>query len=436
MIPALKGQKDSQLIELLHSQNGCGIVYVTLQQTTESVAEKLRQSGINAVAYHAGLGSDVRQQLQNQFMQSTHQVVVATIAFGMGIDKSDIRFVVHYDLPKSIENYSQEIGRAGRDGNPSNCYVLGNLDDVTTLENFVYGDTPEKSSLARFFADILENTQNNLWQCQIYSLSHLTNIRQLTLKTLLVQCELLGVLIPKYSYFAEYRYYFKSDRAAILSKFNDDRQAFLNQLFDATDFKIKWGSIDINEFVLQSGLERERVLSALEYLHEQGDIELESKQLIDVYQVDTSQLTNPELVSQLATYFLSNEKSEVARINTMLRYFQLDSCLSHNLARYFDDQSAPKQCGHCSVCRNQVAKLQYIETQKQVNENQIHDYLAPLDSALTGQGFALSDTLATRFLIGLTQPVFTKVKASKMAGYAVYDSVPFEAVKNAVMQNR
>ncbi|MEI4549785.1 RecQ family ATP-dependent DNA helicase [Pseudoalteromonas spongiae] len=436
VIPAVAGQKTQQLVDVVKSQQGCGIVYVTLQQTAASVATILADQGINAVAYHAGLGAEQRQMIQNQFMQSDNQVVVATIAFGMGIDKSDIRFVVHYDLPKSIENYSQEIGRAGRDGNPSNCFVLGNLDDVTTLENFVYGDTPEATSLQRFFNDIREQSQDNLWQCQIYSLSQTTNIRQLTLKTVLVQCELLGLLTAKYSYFAEYRYFFKSDKESVLAKFNPERQAFLNQLFDATDFKKKWGSIDVSEFAMQSGLERSRVLSALEYLHEQGDIELESKQLVDVYAVNSSLLDNNELLSQLTDYFASNEKSEVARINTMLRYFQLNTCLSYNLARYFDDQGAPNSCGHCSVCRGQVAKLQYIDTQKQLVENQINDYLTPLDIALNGQGFELSDTLAARFLTGLTQPVFTKVKASKMAGYAVYDTVPFELVKSAVARNR
>lgn len=436
VIPAVAGQKTQQLFDVVKSQQGCGIVYVTLQQTAESVATMLANQGINAVAYHAGLGAEQRQMIQNQFMQSNNQVVVATIAFGMGIDKSDIRFVVHYDLPKSIENYSQEIGRAGRDGKPSNCFVLGNLDDVTTLENFVYGDTPEATSLQRFFNDIREQSQDNLWQCQIYSLSQTTNIRQLTLKTVLVQCELLGVLTAKYSYFAEYRYFFKLDKASVLAKFNPERQAFLNQLFDATDFKKKWGSIDVSEFAMQSGLDRSRVLSALEYLHEQGDIELESKQLVDVYAVNSSLLDNNELLSQLTDYFASNEKSEVARINTMLRYFQLDTCLSYNLARYFDDQGAPNSCGHCSVCRAQTAKLNYIDTQKQLVENQINDYLTPLDIALNGQGFELSDTLAARFLTGLTQPVFTKVKASKMAGYAVYDTVPFELVKSAVARNR
>ena len=87
-------------------------------------------------------------------MSNKIQVVVATIAFGMGIDKSDIRFVIHYDLPKSIENYSQEIGRGGRDGEAANCTVLANLDGLVTIENFVYGDTPDKSAIERVIDDI------------------------------------------------------------------------------------------------------------------------------------------------------------------------------------------------------------------------------------------------------------------------------------------
>jgi ATP-dependent DNA helicase RecQ len=97
------------------------IVYVTLQNTAEMVAAYLQRSGMRARAYHAGFASEVRAAVQDDFMNGRCDVIVATIAFGMGIDKSDIRSVFHYNLPKTLENYQQEIGRAGRDGLPAHC---------------------------------------------------------------------------------------------------------------------------------------------------------------------------------------------------------------------------------------------------------------------------------------------------------------------------
>lgn len=143
MLPVASDNKLLELKRQLQSFNGSGIVYVTLQHTAEEVAAELSRSGFVAQAYHAGFDDDKRQQIQHDFMQDQTQIVVATIAFGMGIDKSNIRFVIHYDLPKSIENYCQEIGRAGRDGQLAHCVTLANLDGINTVENFVYGDTPE-----------------------------------------------------------------------------------------------------------------------------------------------------------------------------------------------------------------------------------------------------------------------------------------------------
>ncbi|MEL7287162.1 MAG: RecQ family ATP-dependent DNA helicase, partial [Pseudomonadota bacterium] len=127
VVPCEEENKQTQLNDIIAAAPKLpSIVYVTQQQTAEQVASSLIRLGINAHAYHAGMKSDIREKIQQQFMDSQIDCIVATIAFGMGVDKSDIRRVIHFDLPKSIENYAQEIGRAGRDGQRSECILLGN----------------------------------------------------------------------------------------------------------------------------------------------------------------------------------------------------------------------------------------------------------------------------------------------------------------------
>lgn len=440
-----ESQKAAELVRLIEQNSGVGIVYVTLQKTADLVANILKKANISAKSYHAGLDSATRESIQAQFMQepsmqepSTQgynqlRVVVATIAFGMGVDKSNIRFVIHYDLPKSIENYSQEIGRAGRDGEQSKCVILANLDGLTTLENFVYGDTPDKSAITRLLNDIKQETQQSEWELQHVSLSNQTNIRQLPLKTLLVQLEILGVITPLYSYFADFKFKLNQPVEQILARFDTNRQAFLKVIFDFSPVKKVWASLDMHGLQNAFPCERSRVVAALDYLHEQHLIELESKRNTEVFKVNEEALHEPGLAQSLANYFKQKEQKEIARITDLVSFFQIDKCLSRCLSEHFDDQQVPQNCGHCSVCRGNVATLTTIHKPLDIEEVVIAEAMSGLAKRLLEKLGVVADIdTHCRFLAGITSPFLTRIRAKSLAGFSIFADERYAEIRSLV----
>ena len=411
------------------------IVYVTLQATAESVAKSLCDAGYMAQAYHAGLQDENRHNVQDWFMASPEAIVVATIAFGMGIDKADIRYVYHYNLAKSLENYAQEIGRAGRDGETAVCETLGGSQDIVVLENFVYGDTPEPAAIRQVLTDISKEEEN--FSLSLYQMSHTYDIRKLVISTLLTYLELENIIASTGPFYSNYKFIPQRPSGEIFANFSPERADFLENIFSCANKGTKWFSLDIDEVITQTGADRKRIVTALNYLEEQGDLVLQVAGARRGYRI-THRLSVTELdalTDKLVDRFTSREKNDINRISQVVSLVNHNHCQTNFLLNYFGEQR-DQNCSHCDFCLTTASKdnrpaKHTIDTihpavQWDTWEEQIQNVLAENHSALQ------SPRQQARFFCGIRSPQSTKAGLPRHASFGLLAGLPFTEVLNRI----
>ncbi|MFB3041830.1 MAG: ATP-dependent DNA helicase RecQ [Candidatus Poribacteria bacterium] len=424
----LAPHRDKILLERLKgSPAGPTIVYVTLQKTSEQVAAKLATAGLPARAYHAGLKNDERTETQDWFMASSDGIVVATIAFGMGIDKANIRYIYHYNLPKSLENYSQEIGRSGRDGLPSTCEMFVCLDDVCTLENFAYGDTPSRNAIRGLMAEIF--SFSGQFDVSLYDLSSRHDIRQLVTRTLLVQLELANYLQEQTPFYSRYQFQPLASSAEILSRFEGERREFLADVFRQAHKARTWFHIDLDEAATAINCPRDRIVRALDYLTEQSLLEVRAAGVRNRFTILRRPDDIEQLTDELCQKALELEGREIRRIKQVIELATHDGCQVSHLAAHFGEQ-LPQPCGHCSWCLNghQPVVLPSVEP-------------APIDTVLWGQIINIWNEpdepiddarVLARFACGITSPRLTRMGLSRHPLFGALAHVRFGDVLQRV----
>ena len=361
--------KQGQLLRLLHNVPGSGIVYMRTREGTEQLAEQLRDAGIAAAAYHGGLGHADRTQRQEDWLQNKVRVMVATNAFGMGIDKADVRFVVHYAMCDSLESYYQEAGRAGRDGRRAYALLLVASDDHDRIVRRFDQEFPPLEKIKEIYERICSYLRIGIGEGG--ETSHLFNLYDFCAREHLYAGTVQSAvkLLQQNGYMtltdvqdnpARVMFCVSRDDLYRLRLQRDRLDPFIRTLLRLyngifTDFR----PIDEGELASWSGYTVERVKELLKELWQLRVIRYIPSNRSPILFLNEERLPREDLYISPETYRRRQELMH-ERFERMLAYAENDTeCRSVILERYFGSES-PEPCGICDVClaRRRAAKGQ------------------------------------------------------------------------------
>jgi ATP-dependent DNA helicase RecQ len=420
--PCTAGERKMVLLDRLRALEGSAVVYVTRQETAEEVATFLAKQGLSARAYHAGLPAEFRADAQAAFMAGETRIMVATIAFGMGIDKADIRAVYHYNLPKSLENYTQEIGRSGRDGQSAVCELLACADDLTVLENFIHSDTPSPRALGNLIDRVLR--LGRTFDVSPYDLSTVCDIRPGVVSTVMTYLEIEGIIEATGSFYATYRARLLRPEENILAGRAPAERKLVKKLLAAGEMKRWWWHFQPGTLAVEFGTTREKIVALLTDLEAAGDVVLKVSGVRQGYRMKKEPGDLKELTERFAAVFGEREQADLERLRQVLGISAQRGCLTAYLIRHFGEK-LDGPCGHCDRCRGMPAKVIQRTKPRRITDDELGLVRALVDEKHAALG---TPRQLARFLCGMASPAATRERLTRHAAFGMFAEIPFADV--------